>query len=330
MKRTIRHIILTAASALLACQTNGEPEATSETHFLTQCSTDETCGDDLTCVCGVCTVVCSASSTCEPYSAEAACTPRESRPLAQACADFDVGGTCEVPCMSNENCESVGPGYYCDRGLCRKDDESCSGNSYITSDYVLLGDLFLADSGAVKANLEDILISVGSLPTGANLRDYSSGLIGAFGTSDDLFSQYDAAKADGPARVVILNAGGADVLLDCDTDAAELCPTLQTAADGMADLLTEMAVDGVEHVVLFYYPRPDDMSLEERFDLLEVEFSRLCAASTVPCHFVPLAPYFEENRADLLTSMGLLPTEAGAEITAGRLFEALKNECIVE
>jgi hypothetical protein len=232
--------------------------------------------------------------------------------------------------LSDDGCASLGPEYSCDRGLCRKAQELCAENDFVSSDFVLLGDLFLADNGEVTANLEEMLAAAGTLTAGENLRDYSSGLISAFGTSDDLFSQYGSAKAVGPARVVILNAGGPDVLLDCDTEIATLCPTLQVAADGMESLLSEMESDNVEHVVLFYYPRPDDTTLEARFDLLEIEFARICATSTLPCQFVPLAPFFEENRAALLTDMGLLPTEAGAEVTAGRLFEALKNECIVE
>lgn len=329
MKRISRGIIFWAACTLFACQTNGEPQTTSETHFLTVCTTDETCGDGLTCACGVCTALCAESSICDEYSPDAICTARASRPFAQACAEFDVGGTCEVPCTSEDSCASLGPEYSCDRGLCRKTQELCAASDFESSDFVLLGDLFLADSGEVTAHLEEMLAATGTLAAGENLRDYSSGLIGAFGTSDDLFSQYSSARADGPARVVILDAGGPDVLLDCDTETATLCPTLQAAADGMESLLSEMEGDNVEHVVLFYYPRPDDTTLEARFDLLEVEFVRICAAATVPCHFVPLAPFFEENRADLLTGMGLLPTETGAEVTAGQLFQALKDECVV-
>ncbi len=333
MKTTCRNTFLSttatflAAVAFLGCQPAGGLSAGSETHFLKLCTSDASCGDQLSCECGACTSPCTSSEQCELSGAS--CTATDGRPLSQSCAEPQVQVTCEVVCDESTDCTGLGEDYVCDRGLCRRPPNDCVPGRFSGEDFVLLGDNFLASSGQVTQELQELMMNVGTLSSGEMLRDYSSDVVTPFGGAEDLFSQYEQAQAEGPFRVAIFDAGGPDALLDCDTSSEELCSNLQIAVDGTQSLLSRMADDGVDHVVLFFYPRPDEEALAVKFELLASELSAVCAASPIPCIFLPLAPLFEQNRSAWLTGDGLFPTEAGSEVAAGALFDAMQAQCLV-
>lgn len=312
-----------------ACSSTTTPSFGSETHFLSRCVSDETCGEGLACVCGSCTLECTRSEDCGGAAETSTCHARTTRPLAQACGDVEVEATCEVTCTADDDCRGLDGSYECDRGLCRQVSEACMAAGRDVDDLIVLGDRFLANSGEVTVELAHLMTNVGVLTAGEVLRDYSSGVVSPFGGADDVFSQYENAKTDGPSEVVIMNAGGPDALLECDIEAAELCPTLQTAKDGTESLLSAFAQDGVQQVILFFYPRPNDEVLADKFDILQRELEQVCKASLVSCHFLPLSPIFEEQRDTLLTGMGLFPSADGAVVAAGALFGVMRQQCII-
>ena len=329
MNRILKNVILFGSLALSACQASDNPRVGSETNFLVLCSSDAPCGSELSCVCGACTIACSEVSECAESAGVAVCKTRASRPLTQSCGEAEVEATCEVVCADQDDCAALGERSFCDRGLCRQSGDTCETSDFSPQDFILLGDRFLAESGEVTTQLENLFVLSATFEAAEQLRDYSSGVMPPFGEAGDLFTQYQTATAEGPAQVVILNSGGSDALLDCDTATTELCPTLQNAVNGTDTLLSEMANDGVQEVVFFFYPRPDDTTLATKFELLGAELEQVCASSIVPCHFIYLAPLFEEERDTLLTGMGLFPTSEGAEVTAGALFSSMQAACIV-
>src|SRR4051794_11991911 len=81
--------LLAALALAFSCKPEvGEPTG-GETHFLIRCdSNGATCGDRLTCVCGVCTLPCAERAACQALPA-AQCVP--------SCATKDApAGFCEV------------------------------------------------------------------------------------------------------------------------------------------------------------------------------------------------------------------------------------------
>jgi hypothetical protein len=322
-------LCLCGALSLPACHSADTPRLGSETHFLSLCTSDAHCGQDLACVCGACTSTCSQTAQCNDLALSATCELRSERPRPQTCADAEVQASCEVVCEDDMDCTELGSPSICDRGLCRQALPDCKAAEYRAEEYILLGDNFLAKSGQVAQELEQLMVSSGALSSTEHLRDYSSTIVAPFGGAEDLFSQYKLAQTDGGARVVILDAGGPDALLDCDLSAAELCPSLTNAKDGAESLLRLMQSDGVEQVILFFYPRPDEGNLADKFTRLSAELEQVCARSPVSCHFVPLAPLFEQERNTLLTEMGLFPTDEGALVTAGALFSVLREQCVL-
>lgn len=109
-----------------------DPIFGSETNFLRYCS-DEDCGEGLSCVCGVCTELCNDSSQCSDDAAGAVCVS----PLGDAQGSSSSCSTalqCEVTCGESADCSSLGDGYHCRAGVCRKGEQTCNGFNFPTGD----------------------------------------------------------------------------------------------------------------------------------------------------------------------------------------------------
>jgi hypothetical protein len=193
-----------------------------------------------------------------------------------------------------------------------------------------MGDNFLAQSGQVQAQLQALARAAGALGADESYRDFSSELTAPWGGELDLDSQYEAAKADGPVRVAIVDAGGPDALLACPSPPSEDCPALQGAVAGMTALLEQMANDGAQSVVYFFYPDPDDGELRSKFDVLRPLMQSTCNDAPLPCAFVDLRPTFAGREAEYLLPGDLLPTDQGATATAEIVWSFMGRRCIAQ
>lgn len=126
----MRHLpsILVLASLTLATMAclSSDSRTNSETHFLKSC--DSSCDDGLQCACGVCTVTCSESSDCDAQHADATCTSD----INAACGGLaGLAMVCDVGCMDDDECASLGGRYECVDGQCRGphvDDKTVVGS----------------------------------------------------------------------------------------------------------------------------------------------------------------------------------------------------------
>jgi hypothetical protein len=72
-------VVSAAGAAFLACgNTSGDIDGSGETHFLASCDTDAVCGEEFSCLCGVCTKACDSDAACSAW-----------------------GGTCSAMCSSD-------------------------------------------------------------------------------------------------------------------------------------------------------------------------------------------------------------------------------------
>ncbi len=103
-------------SAILAfaCAADGGRSTGGETHFLSLCVESESCGDGLSCICGVCTAPCSNDDGCRALP-EAECVAAVP---ADSCASAPAR-SCDVQCLDNADCSSVSASHRCESGLCR-------------------------------------------------------------------------------------------------------------------------------------------------------------------------------------------------------------------
>jgi hypothetical protein len=192
----------------------------------------------------------------------------------------------------------------------------------------VLGDSFFAESGLITSELQSLALASGALRSGEAYRDYSATLITPFGGAADLTNQYATARAEGAFRIVIMDVGGPDSLVSCPEPPTPDCPALANAVSGADGLWSQMANDGVEAVVDFFYPDPDDASLKAKFDVLRPVMQATCEGSAAGCAWLDLRPTFAGREAEYLMPGGVLPTAAGSTATAAAIWSLMQQRCI--
>lgn len=324
LSRAIRLFLVTfALLAPLSCEGDGTREEASgggETHFLKRCDPSAAaCGTELACLCGVCSRPCTPQNSCSELAAA-------------TCVD-ECGGRCDATCDDDADCAAISDAHRCQQGVCRAGEPRCEDDGIVANQVLLIGDSFFALSHQIAAYLEDHARNAGAIGAGERYRD-SSRLVGnalAF-NGNGIADQYTSAhEDDADIRVVIMNGGGADALVDaCDVPVAE-CPLLVDAADAAAELLSRMAADGVTQVVYVYYPDPQRADVLERIDALRPLIQEACQSSPVPCRFLDLRPVFEGRYAEyIIPGDGLNPTAQGSQATAGAIWAAMQELCIAQ
>lgn len=343
-------IWLGAALSSGGCESSGVEPTGGETHFLKSCVPAESCGQGLICLCGACTLVCDSEDTCAGFP-EARCATL----AADDCEGNVALRACEVQCQSDVACAELSREHRCVEGRCRMADGStttdgeggatsaaetegdtagCGEMHVLANEVVLLGDSFLAESHQITGYLEDLARTAGALRVGERYRDYSRLTMNALALNGEgIRAQYEAAQAEAPARIVIMNGGGADVLLgSCDPLGSD-CPLVQTAVAALRELLSTMAEDHVSAVVYVGYPdpqppRPD--AVRDKMALLRPLLEQACAEAPLPCSWVDLRPVFADYYADYLLADGLNPTAAGSAQSAVAIWDVMRAACIAQ
>jgi hypothetical protein len=310
------------------CGSTGENPTGGETHFLKSCALDSrTCGSELVCLCGVCSRPCNDAASCEALPGAGCALPGETA----TCA-FASTGHCDVACSEDAECATVSDAHRCIAGACRASESArndCPATQVTANEVLLIGDSFFATGHRIAAFLEELARQSGALLPGARYRDNSSlvgntlALVGA-----GIEAQYVGARAESSVRAVIMNGGGADVLIGSCDELTSDCPLLVEAADAARALLARMAAEGVEHVVYAFYPHPVDPELRAEIDALRPLIEGVCEASPVPCHWVDLRPVFEGKYDRYVEADGINPTPEGAQAAALAIGETMERACI--
>lgn len=333
--------MLTLLAVLWVACCNGSTIETStdgETHFLRICSPEgDACGPGLTCTCGVCSAPCTAARDCSGMHSRAECVSTVER-LSGSCGEAQAEAICDVPCVTDADCGPVASGLSCSSGFCRAstdldptDGGNCSEEPVAGSEVVLLGDVFIAQEGTIITELEALARDAGSLGPADSYRNFTSitqnslSMPGAL-----LLDRYSAAQNEGVVKVVVMNGGGSDLLVrSCDSPPTADCPLMVEVVAGANQLLAQMAADGVEDVVWFYYPDPTDAPLLAELDVLRPLLEAACSDAPLPCHWVDLRPTFDGRYTEFMQS-DFVPTAAGAKAAANVLWSTMERECIAQ
>lgn len=308
-------------------------KTSSETHFLRRCYGQGACAEGFSCLCGVCTQTCEQGSACAALTVAGECLPVASRPSDPACPETAVVAFCDVACSENEDCAELGNGYGCDRGFCRALSDSCQTGETTGSEVALLGDALIADTHQLTRALEDLARDSGALAAGASYRDYSEPLDNHLGgDAPGLAKQYAAAQQAGAVRVVVMNGGGGDLVTNgCPDPIASDCPTIQDAVSGANVLWNQMAEDGVEHLVFFFYPDPQiNARLKTMADTLRPLLEQTCANAPLPCHWLDLRPTFAGKYDEYIVPGRLTQTEAGSRASARAIWGLMQQYCVAQ
>src|SRR6187431_804899 len=241
--------------AAFSCQHATEDPTGGETHFLVRCLPGaNSCGDQLTCLCGVCTIPCAERAACELLPA-AACVASSG---ADACGDSLASGHCDVACLVDADGAVLSKTHRCELGACRAgaaETNACVHGDVSGNDLLVIGDSFFASSHQITAYLEALARGANALAESERYRDNSRLNANAL-VPGGIADEYASATAEAKVKVVIMNGGGADLLIAPCASPDANCPALAAAAAAAEDLLAQMATDGVGQVVYVFYPDP--------------------------------------------------------------------------
>lgn len=184
----------------------------------------------------------------------------------------------------------------------------------------------------IPADIEELARQAGTLAQGEHYRDASSLSGNALVlTTPSIADQYTNARTEGTVKVVVMTGGGGDILLGtCDDPPTASCPVMTNAAAAVRQLLSQMAQDGVQQVIYFFYPDPVDATLQLELDVLRPLVQGACEGSPVPCRWLDLRPVFAGHTSEYVSSDGKNPTDAGSAATAKAIWNTMQQNCIAQ
>ncbi len=123
-------VLITFSMMLMACDDDpnrryapSQVNNDSETHWLSACTQDSDCQDELSCLCGVCTLECDSPGECSRLSEAAFCLIEEDG----ECSPM-VTGTCRMGCEGDEDCANNPEAPVCDDGQCVAEEPANNGD----------------------------------------------------------------------------------------------------------------------------------------------------------------------------------------------------------
>ncbi|HEY0463490.1 MAG TPA: SGNH/GDSL hydrolase family protein [Polyangiaceae bacterium] len=333
--------LLAALALAFSCNRESTDPTGGETHFLSRCDPNaNTCGDRLTCLCGVCTLPCAERAACEALPA-AQCVP--------GCTpdDAKAPGVCEVSCVLDADCAVVSRAHRCEQGVCRAGSlasgaggggaadptdggaGACERGSVPANQLLIIGDSFFATTHQITAYLEGLARDAGAVSVGERYRDRSSLLANALALGGNgIADQYTSGVSEAEVKVVIMNGGGADALLGSCDNANASCAVVTAAAAGAQALFAQLSTDNVEQVVYAFYPDPGDANVKARIDALRPLVQSACEQAPLPCHWLDLRSVFAGHYAEYVQADQLNPTDAGARASAEAIWATMQQYCI--
>lgn len=199
----------------------------------------------------------------------------------------------------------------------------CVKGSTKGNEVVFIGESFIAAS-SIPEETTTLAIQNGSLAQGDKYLDFS--VSGTRMGDGAIPRQYTQAQAANPIRFVLMNGGGNDCLQANDPNAP--IPAAEK-------LYEEMAADGVEKVVYFFYPDAAGMfggpssQLQTCLDTYRPKIKALCDSLEAPkCYWIDLAETSWAGNESAYTSDGIHPNAQGSKVTAQAIWDIMAENCV--
>lgn len=147
---TLGLLLSTLSLSMTGCLASEQPAPDSETHFLRAC--DTSCGDGLTCICGVCSAACDPARDCSAQHPDASCVTLDAFADGDSCnGDTAPGAVCELECDGDADCADLSDEHTCEAGRCRapkaKPTKPAPGTCEYDGKTYAVGDSFPAGDG---------------------------------------------------------------------------------------------------------------------------------------------------------------------------------------
>lgn len=204
---------------------------------------------------------------------------------------------------------------------------------FINGNVMIIGDNIFAQSNAIRKNLEELSNERYRYYPKSNAQISGGSLFGK-----PIPIQYSNAKADGPARTVIMDGGGNDIIVggqfQCYSFSASCAAIVDEVKQAGLTLLGDMEADGVQNVIWLgnYYTNSVVMTgatgQKKALDSTMEAIEQICDGYTgLECHFVDSREAFQ-NKPGLIKTDGINPTDEGSEILATLIWETMQENNI--
>src|SRR5690606_34719058 len=244
-------------------------------------------------------------------------SPETTTPEPETTSDTpSVSPSTEVPVDTDtgDGEESAAP----DPGACVKG--ATKGN-----EVVFIGESFIAASN-IPEDTTALAIQNGSLAQGDKYLDFS--VSGTRLGDGAIPRQYTQAQQQHPIRFVLMNGGGNDCLQAGDPN---------SPIPAAEKLYAEMAADGVEKVVYFFYPDSvgsfggPGSSLQNCLEEYRPKIRELCNSLQAPkCYWIDLAETSWAGNEAAYTSDGIHPNQQGSKVTAEAIWNTMVENCVAQ
>jgi hypothetical protein len=199
---------------------------------------------------------------------------------------------------------------------------TCQKGTTMGKEVLFIGESFVAASD-IPEETTKLARAAGSLGASDSYVDKSvSGTWIGNGASNSIPAQYRSNSSG--VRFVLMNGGGND----CWQGGQESDRT--NALNAAEELFGDMAENGVEKIVYFFYPDPIGSqfnSLKACLDLLRPEMKALCDAQTgIECNWVDLRDTW--NGHNEYTSDGIHVAGPGNVPTATAIWNSMEENCV--
>jgi len=219
---------------------------------------------------------------------------------------------------TGEGEESTAPDPGGEPGACVKG--STKGN-----EVVFIGESFIAASN-IPEDTTALAIQNGALAQGDKYLDFS--VSGTRMGDGAIPRQYTQAQQQHPIRFVLMNGGGNDCLQAGDPN---------SPIPAAEKLYAEMAADGVEKVVYFFYPDSvgsfggPGSSLQNCLEEYRPKIRELCNSLQAPkCYWIDLAETSWAGNEAAYTSDGIHPNQQGSKVTAEAIWNTMVENCVAQ
>lgn len=200
---------------------------------------------------------------------------------------------------------------------------ACVKGSTKGNEVLFIGESFIAAS-AIPEETTALAIQNGALAQGDKYLDFS--VSGTRMGDGAIPRQYTQAAAQNPIRFVLMNGGGNDCLQANDPNAP--IPAAEK-------LYQEMAADGVEKVVYFFYPDAagsfggPSSQLQTCLEEYRPKIKALCDSLEAPkCYWLDLAETGWAGNEAAYTSDGIHPNAQGSKVTAEEIWKTMDANCV--
>lgn len=199
----------------------------------------------------------------------------------------------------------------------------CPTGEVAPSEVILIGDSFIAANHGITIALQELAREAGVLGPSETYREVA--VSGTTLANGQIASQYNNAVSASPVKVVLMDGGGNDCLLQ--SNAAGAIPPAEALFESMKN-------NGTETVVYFFYPDPVGNTfphLKGCLDTLRPQMKDLCESLTSPkCYFIDLRPVWQGHENEYVIQDGIHPTMEGGAAVARAVWDVMQENCIAQ